>query len=137
MIQPIRGTKMPQQESKLRTLKAVRWGDSEWEWLAKIAKSVGMTRSEFVRQSAMTAATATSAGLTPYFVGGPKVTPQNTGANHCLEPIAQQGVEGSGSRRSRTPQEPKANGGPNSGGERGGPATHELTRRPFRASGKS
>jgi hypothetical protein len=128
---------MTQEKSKGLTIKTTRWEDSEWAWVGEVAKSVGMSRSDFVRQTVMMAAQATAAGLAPYFVGGPQATPQNTGANHFLEPIAQQGVEGSGLRRSRTPQEPEAKGGLSSGGTKGGPSPHELPAKPFRRAGKS
>lgn len=68
----------------------MRWRESDWTWLAEVAKSVGLSRSEFVRQSAMAAANATASGMTPYFVSGPKATPQNTAINDFSTKTAQQ-----------------------------------------------
>jgi len=80
---------MTQKTGKRPPPKAMRWGDAEWIWLAEVAKSVGLSRSEFVRRSAMLAAQAASAGLAPYFVSGPKATPQNTAINDFSTPSAQ------------------------------------------------
>ncbi len=80
---------MVQQTGKKPPPKAMRWGDAEWAWLAEVAKSVGLSRSEFVRRSAMLAAQATAAGLTPYFVGGPQAQGQNTAINDFSTKTAQ------------------------------------------------
>ena len=69
---------MAQQTGKKPPPKAMRWGDADWAWLGAVAKSVGLSRSEFVRRSAMLAARATASGLSPYFVSGHAVPPQNT-----------------------------------------------------------
>ena len=64
-----------------QALKPIRWEESDWLWLAEVAKSVGLSRSAFVKRSALAAATATANGMTPYFVSEPKATPQNTRIN--------------------------------------------------------
>lgn len=70
--------------------KAMRWGEAEWAWLAEVAKSVSLSRSEFVRRSALLAANAHAAGLSSYFVSGAKATPQNTAINDFSNRTAQQ-----------------------------------------------
>lgn len=63
------------------SMQPVRWDVDDWAWLNGIAKSVGMTRSAFVREATLAAAKATANGHTPYFVEGPKATRQNTRTN--------------------------------------------------------
>jgi hypothetical protein len=63
------------------SFKTIRWPQEDWAWLDQIARSVGMTRSKFVREAALAAAEATANGHTPYFVEGPKATRQNTRTN--------------------------------------------------------
>ena len=81
---------MPEATRASGSLKPIQWNEDDWVWLAKIAKSVGMSRSAFVRESALLAAKATEAGLTPYFVGGPKAFPQNTAINDFSNQTAKQ-----------------------------------------------
>lgn len=61
-----------------KMLYAIQWQDSDWKWLAEIAQSVGLSRSDFVRKAALAAATAAANGMTPYFVKSPSGTTQNT-----------------------------------------------------------
>ena len=67
--------------SGVESLKAMRWPAEEWAWLAEVARSVGISRSEFVRRATIGAAKALEMGLTPYSVQGAKATPQNTRIN--------------------------------------------------------
>lgn len=60
------------------SLKGMRWTIEDWEWLAEVAQSVGLSRSDFVRKAALAAATATANGMAPYFVNGGGATTQNT-----------------------------------------------------------
>jgi hypothetical protein len=76
--------------SKEKILESIQWRTADWLWLAEVAKSVGMSRSAFVRESALLAAKATAAGLTPYFVSGAKAPPQNTAINDFSNQTAQQ-----------------------------------------------
>lgn len=64
------------------SLKVTRWAAEDWEWLAEVSKSVGLSRSDFVREAALAAAMATANGMPPYFVGGPVGTTQNTRINN-------------------------------------------------------
>lgn len=71
-------------ESKVRkqdNLRPIRWQHHDWFRLGDVAKSVGLTRSDFIRRAALAAADAHQNGMTPYSVRGPKATPQNMGAN--------------------------------------------------------
>jgi len=96
--------------------KAMRWGEAEWAWLAEVAKSVGLSRSEFVRRSALLAANAHAAGLSSYFVRGAQATPQNTRINQSDRTIAKQGGGRIGGCGERTLSEPEAEAGQKSGG---------------------
>lgn len=71
---------------KSRPLRTMHWEDDDWMWLAEISKSLGLTRSDFVRRSALAAAEATANGMAPYFVMGPQATPQNIAPNAFLDP---------------------------------------------------
>ncbi len=68
----------------------MRWPEKDWVWVGEVAKSIGMSRSAFVRESALLAAKATAAGLTPYFVEWPKAKPQNTAINDFSNQTAKQ-----------------------------------------------
>lgn len=72
---------MAKKVQKPRPLKAIQWQDADWLWLAEVSKSLGLTRSDFVRRAALAAAEATANGMTPYFVRGGETPPQNMGAN--------------------------------------------------------
>lgn len=76
--------------TKRRVPKAMRWDEADWVWVGQIAKTVGLTRSAFVKRAALAAARATASGLTPYFVSGPKAPPQNTAINDFSNQTAQQ-----------------------------------------------
>ena len=96
---------MVAKNSKMLPPRPMRWHESDWAWLAEVAKSVGVSRSEFVRRAALLAAKATEAGLTSYSVSG---TPQNTHPNQLLPAIAKQGKGKLGGERSRTHSVPQA-----------------------------
>ena len=71
-------------EAKVRkqeNLRPIRWRHEDWFVLGDVAKSVGLTRSDFIRRAALAAADAHQNGMTPYFVSGPKASPQNTRIN--------------------------------------------------------
>ena len=108
MIQK-KGVAMVAKNSKMLPPRPMRWHESDWAWLAEVAKSVGVSRSEFVRRAALLAAKATEAGLTSYSVSG---TPQNTRTNHFDHSIAQQGSGRSGGGGSRSRSKPEAFSGP-------------------------
>ena len=82
---------MEAKKKKQAPPKPMRWPDAEWDFLAVVAKSLGMSRSAFVRNAALTAAKATAAGLTPYSVAVAKATPQNTRPIQLFPAIAKQG----------------------------------------------
>ena len=81
MIQLEKGKQMSRKVAEQKTLKGTRWKPTEWAWLAEIAKSAGLSRSEFVRRSALMAARAAAAGVGPYFVERAIAPPQNTRIN--------------------------------------------------------
>lgn len=99
---------MAAKNSKMLPPRPMRWHEADWAWLAEVAKSVGVSRSEFVRRAALLAAEATQAGLTSYSVGVARATPQNTRPNQISRPIAQQG--GSEVGGGREPKPIKAGG---------------------------
>lgn len=99
---------MEEKKKKQAIPKPIRWPDAEWDFLAVVAKSLGMSRSAFVRNAAMIAAKATAAGLTPYSVAVAKPTPQNTHPNQLFPAIAKQGKGKLGGERSRTHSVPQA-----------------------------
>lgn len=101
---------MVAKNSKMLPPRPMRWHESDWAWLAEVAKSVGVSRSEFVRRAALLAAKATEAGLTSYSVSG---TPQNTRPNQLFPAIAKQGEGKLGGERSRTRSKPEAFSGLN------------------------
>lgn len=85
-------------------IKPVRWKSSEWELLGRVAKSIGMTRSELVREAALQRAKAVAPS---YFVGRGEATPQNTRPNDSglgLRQQAEGGIGGEGSRTGLAPE---------------------------------
>ena len=62
----------------------IRWKEADWFALADVAKSLGITRSEFIRGAAMKAAEDVALGVVPYFVSEAKASPQNTHINFFL-----------------------------------------------------
>ena len=96
---------MDTKKAKRTPPKPIRWDDAEWAWLAEIAKSVGLTRSGFIKFAAQSMARATQAGLPAYSVGVAIATPQNTRPNQ-FDLINRQ-IEGGelGGERSRTRSE--------------------------------
>ena len=85
--------------------KPIRWDDAEWAWLAEVAKSVGLTRSSFIKFATLTMARSTAGGLPSYSVSG---TPQNTHPNQISRPIAKQGGSEYGGGGSRSRSKPEA-----------------------------
>jgi len=83
---------MAETKYKQEAPKPIRWKQEDWDWLKEIADALGQTRSEFIRQSALTAAKALAVGLPPYSVGVEKSTPQNTAPNTNRKQIAEQVV---------------------------------------------
>ena len=92
--------------------KPMRWPEDQWNFVGVVAKSLGMSRSAFVRNAALTAAKATAAELPPYSVAVAKSTPQNTRPNHFDHSIAQQRSGRSGGGGSRSRSKPEAFSGP-------------------------
>ena len=90
MIQTKKGEVMDAKKSKAAPTRPIRWHDADWIFVGEVAKSIGLSRSAFVKRSALLAAEATKAGLTPYSVGGARATPQNTRPNKITKPIAKQ-----------------------------------------------
>jgi len=64
-----------------QNLQPIRWKEEDWFTLADIAKSLGITRSDFIRGATMTAAKNVALGVIPYFVSEVKTSPQNTHIN--------------------------------------------------------
>lgn len=64
-----------------KALQSIQWRHEDWFRLGDVAKSVGLTRSDFIRRAALAAADAHQNGMTPYFVSEPKASPQNTRIN--------------------------------------------------------
>lgn len=87
---------MEAKKQKQATPKPMRWPDSDWLFLAVVAKSCGLTRSAFVRRAALAAANSAASGVLPYFVSGPKGTPQNTRINLFLTEGKQKLAAGGG-----------------------------------------
>lgn len=100
---------MDEKKSKAAPTRPIRWHDADWIFVGEVAKSVGLSRSAFVKRSALLAAEATRAGLTPYSVSG---TPQNTRPNQISRPIAKQGGSEVGGGGSRSRSKPEAFSGP-------------------------
>lgn len=71
-----------QQSKSNRVPKAIRVKDDVWEAWGKIAETVGLTRSAFIKLATAEAAELVLAGGVPYFVGGPEATTQNTRTNN-------------------------------------------------------
>ena len=82
---------MAARKTKLPPPMPMRWHEADWLWLAEVAKSIGLSRSDFVRRSALAAASAVTSGMTSYSVAVTNVTPQNTHPNQFRSPIAKQG----------------------------------------------
>ena len=103
---------MEAKQKKQATPKPMRWPDADWDFLALVAKSLGVSRSAFVRNAALTAAKATAAELPPYSVAVAKSTPQNTRTNQISRPIAKQRGSEVGGGGSRSRSKPEAFSGP-------------------------
>jgi hypothetical protein len=63
------------------TKQPIRWRQKDWDDLQKVAQSLGISRSEFIRGAALKAAEAVQAGSIPYFVDEAKDSLQNMGAS--------------------------------------------------------
>ena len=90
-------------------MRHMRWPQDQWDFLGEVAKAAGLTRSQLVRQAALSHAAVLAARL-PYSVSG---TPQNTRPNQISKPIAKQGGSEVGGERSRTRSKPEAFSGIN------------------------
>ena len=66
---------------KLNLSQPMRWDAKDWAWLDEVAKTLGISRSEFFRNAALEAAKATTSSQPPYFVGCQSGTRQNTRTN--------------------------------------------------------
>lgn len=55
-------------EDNTKGIWAIRWENKDWDWLADVAKRAGMSRSEFVRNAALSAAATVERGGVPYYV---------------------------------------------------------------------
>jgi len=102
-----KGGCMTAKNSKAQPLKATRWAEDEWAWLAEVAKSVGLTRSGFIRVSTLAAARAAAAGIPPYYVSGALASPHNTRPNHFNTELREQVGGEVGGERSRTRLNPE------------------------------
>lgn len=98
---------MEEKQQAKNNIRPVRWQENEWLWLADVAKSVGLSRSEFVRRSTMEAAKAAMVFSPAYSVCGAPATQQNTPTNHFDRSIAKQGSGRNGGEGSRTKLDPK------------------------------
>ncbi len=72
---------MQKNQQERHNLRGIRWDENDWDALAEVARSVGLSRSDFVRSAALHAAQAVKAGVTPYFVGEANASLQNMGAS--------------------------------------------------------
>lgn len=90
---------MEEKQQAKHNIRPVRWQENEWLWLADVAKSVGLSRSEFVRRSTMEAAKAAMVFSPAYSVCGAPATQQNTPTNHFDRSIAKQGSGRNGGGR--------------------------------------
>ena len=103
-----KGEVMEAKKSNAAPLRAIRWNESDWTFVGEIAKSIGLSRSAFVKRAALASAAAVSAFGSKYSVDGATATPQNTRPNK-LSPINRQSEGGKvGGERSRTRSEPEA-----------------------------
>lgn len=107
---------MAEQSNPTLELRPMRWHVADWAWLGEVAKSVGLSRSEFVRRSALLAASSAVAGLIPYSVGAATAAPQNTRPNPFDHSIAQQGDGRMGGGGEPNHARPGGDSGTNSGG---------------------
>jgi hypothetical protein len=117
------------QAARGKALQSIQWVDTDWDYIGDVARSIGLTRSAFVRNAALNAARAVAGSLSPYSVDGATATPQNTRPNQSRNPIAKQGGGELGGGRSRTRSAPQAISGPISeklGRGGGGEATNEA-----------
>lgn len=69
---------MARKPEDTRLLRSIQWHDADWLWLAEVSKSLGLSRSDFVRRAALAAAKSSANGITPYFLSEAKASPQNT-----------------------------------------------------------
>lgn len=116
-------------------IRTVRWTSSEWDFLGNVAKSIGLTRSELVREAALQRARAVAPS---YFVGCGEATPQNTRPNNSGPELRKQVGGGIGGEGSRTRLAPEGINGPNPedlGRQGGGDPTNGAKTKPRR--GKS
>ena len=104
---------MSENASKEKGMWGIQWNNSDWAYVGAVAKQIGLSRSEFVRRSTLSAAKAMTLGVSPYSVSGATATPQNTAANQSEPTRAKQGAGQVGGRRSRTRLAPEAINGPN------------------------
>lgn len=93
-------------------MQSIQWADSDWDYVGEVARSIGLTRSAFVRNAALNAARAVAGSLSPYSVGGATAAPQNTRINQSRRTIAKQGAAELGGAGSRTRLAPQAINGP-------------------------
>jgi hypothetical protein len=100
------------QAARGKALQSIQWVDTDWDYIGDVARSIGLTRSAFVRNAALNAARAVAGSLSPYSVDGATATPQNTAANQSDLTRAKQGAGQVGGRRSRTRLAPQAINGP-------------------------
>lgn len=130
MIQPNAGEAVESKQQAKHNIRPVRWDEAEWRWLATVAKSVGLSRSEFVRRSAMEAAKAAVALVPGYSVGGASATPQNTRPTENGLGLRQQAEAVFGGEGSRTELAPEGITRPNPedlGRQGGGGPTNGAT----------
>ncbi len=87
---------MDQKKKNNENLRAIRCETEAWDFLAMVAAQCGMSRSAFVRESALAAARSAASGICPYFVSEAKATPQNTRINLFLTEGKQKLAPGGG-----------------------------------------
>ncbi|WP_157077029.1 hypothetical protein [Curvibacter delicatus] len=94
-------------------MKPIRWREADWERVSEVAKSVGLSRSEFVRSASLRAAEAVLSGGLPYFVEGAGATTQNTRID-LFRPEGDQKADTGGGRNApdRSRSDGEAKGGP-------------------------
>jgi hypothetical protein len=72
---------MSEKAGKEKGMWGIQWNNRDWAYVGEVAKQIGLSRSEFVRRSTLSAAKAMTLGVPPYSVDGAKATPQNTRIN--------------------------------------------------------
>lgn len=72
---------MTTQQKKKSGMWGIQWDNQDWAYVGVVARSIGMTRSAFIRNATLNAAYAAHGGFSAYSVDVARATPQNTRIN--------------------------------------------------------